>query len=84
MEIKPVYFTRSIGNSGNFAIAIFSEEVLYHDFYYTILIETLGLFFINVIIGFWVFRRLLDPLPIHQPDYSGADPGVPGRSVGGY
>ncbi len=56
---KAVFFTRGLGSTGAFALGVFDDEKIYGKFYLTIFLEALGLFIINMVMGFLVYRRLL-------------------------
>lgn len=54
-----VIFIEHISSLDSYAIAVFYEETLYRPFYRTIFLEALILFFINLSMGMWVYRKLL-------------------------
>lgn len=54
-----VIFIEHIPTMNSYAIAIFFEESLFRQFYRTIFFESLILFFINLIMGAVVYRKLL-------------------------
>lgn len=54
-----VIFIEHIRSIDSYAIALFYEESLYRQFYQTIFFESMILFFINLLIGAVVYRKLL-------------------------
>jgi methyl-accepting chemotaxis protein len=53
-----VFFIGKIEETGQYAVMVFDDQVIYKTFYLSILIETMILFVINFIIWFIVNRRL--------------------------
>lgn len=53
-----VFFTRYFPGSSRAVVLVFREKTLYHDFYFSLFMQTLFLFVINIVIAFLLFRKL--------------------------
>jgi methyl-accepting chemotaxis protein len=56
---RAVFFSTHLPAMESYALAVFDDELLYGTFYRTIFFESLILFFINMLMGALVYRKLL-------------------------